>query len=68
MHMIFNGIKSPNIVRTNTLTKNVMEIQEKDRVDIVIANPPFGGKENESVQMNFPIKTIAGKYVYAVLY
>ena len=64
MHMIFNGIKSPNIVRTNTLSKNIMEIQEKNRVDIVIANPPFGGKENESVQMNFPIKTSASENMF----
>ena len=64
MHLIFNGIKSPNIVRANTLSKNVMEIQEKDRVDIILANPPFGGKENESVQMNCPIKTSASENMF----
>ena len=64
MHLIFNGIKSPNIVRANTLSKNVLEIQEKDKVDIVLANPPFGGKENESVQMNFPIKTSASENMF----
>ena len=41
-----------------------MEIQEKDRVDIILANPPFGGKENESVQMNFPIKTSASENMF----
>tara|TARA_B100000902_G_scaffold397270_1_gene460514 strand:+ start:109 stop:1572 length:1464 start_codon:yes stop_codon:yes gene_type:complete len=64
MHLIFNGIKSPNIVRTNTLSKNIMETQEKDKVDIIVANPPFGGKENESVQMNFPIKTGASENMF----
>ena len=64
MHLIFNGIKTPNIVRANTLSKNIMEIQEKDRVDIILANPPFGGKENESVQMNFPIKTSASENMF----
>ena len=64
MHMIFNGIKSPNIVRANTLSKNIMEIQEKDKVDIILANPPFGGKENEAVQMNFPIKTSASENMF----
>ena len=64
MHLIFNGIKTPNIVRANTLSKNIMEIQEKDRVDIIVANPPFGGKENESVQMNFPIKTSASENMF----
>lgn len=64
MHLIFSGIKTPNIVRANTLSKNIMEIQEKDRVNIILANPPFGGKENESVQMNFPIKTSASENMF----
>ena len=64
MHLIFSGIKFPNIVRANTLSKNIMEIQEKDKVDIILANPPFGGKENEAVQMNFPIKTSASENMF----
>lgn len=64
MHLIFNGIKSPNVVRANTLSKNIMEIQEKDKVDIILANPPFGGKENEAIQMNFPIKTSASENMF----
>lgn len=36
---------------------NLADIQEKDRYDIVLANPPFGGKERAEVQQNFPIKT-----------
>jgi type I restriction enzyme M protein len=57
MNMIFHGIGSPNIIHTNTLAKNITDIQEKDRYDVVIANPPFGGKERAEVQQNFPIKT-----------
>jgi type I restriction enzyme M protein len=57
MNMIFHGIDSPNIMHTNTLTENITDIQEKDRFDVVIANPPFGGKERAEVQQNFPIKT-----------
>jgi len=57
MNMIFHGIKAPNIVHTNTLTENLNDIQEKDRHDIILANPPFGGKERAQVQQNFPIKT-----------
>lgn len=57
MNMIFHGISSPNIIHTNTLAENITDIQEKDRYDIVLANPPFGGKEREEVQQNFPIKT-----------
>ena len=57
MNMIFHGIEAPNILHTNTLTENLFDIQEKDRYDIVLANPPFGGKERAEVQQNFPIKT-----------
>jgi len=57
MNMILHGIEAPNIVHTNTLSENLSDIQEKDRYDIVLANPPFGGKERAEVQQNFPIKT-----------
>ena len=57
MNMILHGIEAPNIVHTNTLAENLADIQEKDRYDIVLANPPFGGKERPEVQQNFPIKT-----------
>ena len=57
MNMILHGIEAPNIVHTNTLTENLSDIQERDRYDIVLANPPFGGKERAEVQQNFPIKT-----------
>jgi type I restriction enzyme M protein len=57
MNMILHGIEAPNIVHTNTLTENIDNIQEKDRYDVILANPPFGGKEREEVQQNFPIKT-----------
>jgi len=57
MNMILHGIEAPNIIHTNTLTENIDDIQEKDRYDIVLANPPFGGKERAEVQQNFPIKT-----------
>jgi type I restriction enzyme M protein len=57
MNMILHGIEAPNIIHTNTLSENLADIQEKDRYDIVLANPPFGGKERAEVQQNFPIKT-----------
>ena len=57
MNMILHGVEAPNIVHTNTLTENIADLQEKDRYDIVLANPPFGGKERTEVQQNFPIKT-----------
>jgi type I restriction enzyme M protein len=57
MNMILHGIETPNIVHTNTLAENLADIQEKDRYDVILANPPFGGKERPEIQQNFPIKT-----------
>jgi type I restriction enzyme M protein len=57
MNMSLNGIEAPNIIHTNSLTENLADIQEKDRYDVVLANPPFGGKERREVQQNFPIRT-----------
>lgn len=57
MNMILHGIEAPNIVHTNTLAENLADVQEKDRFDIILANPPFGGKERKEVQQNFPIRT-----------
>ncbi len=57
MNMILHGVEAPNIVHTNTLSWNLGDIQEKDRYDVILANPPFGGKERAEVQQNFPIKT-----------
>jgi len=57
MNMILHGVEAPNIVHTNTLSENISDIQEKDRFDVILANPPFGGKERAEVQQNFPIKT-----------
>src|SRR5690606_2617570 len=57
MNMILHGVEAPNIIHTNTLAENLADIQEKDRYDVVLANPPFGGKERAEVQQNFHIKT-----------
>ncbi len=57
MNMILHGIEAPNIIHTNTLAENLADIQEKDRYEVVLANPPFGGHERKEVQQNFPIRT-----------
>jgi type I restriction enzyme M protein len=57
MNMILHGIEAPNIIHTNTLTENLADIQDKDRFEVILANPPFGGKERKEVQQNFPIRT-----------
>ena len=57
MNMILHGVEAPDIVHANTLGENVADIRPKDRFDVILANPPFGGKERKEVQQNFPIRT-----------
>ncbi len=64
MNMILHGIESPNLFRGNTLTQNIRDIQEKDRYDIILANPPFGGKEKSQIQQNFPIQSNATELLF----
>jgi type I restriction enzyme M protein len=64
MNMILHGIEAPNIIHTNTLTENLADIQEKDRYDVVLANPPFGGKERKEIQQNFPIRTSETAFLF----
>lgn len=64
MNMLLHGIDTPNIVHTNTLNENVLDIQNKDRHDVVLANPPFGGGERPEVQQNFPIRSSETAYLF----
>ena len=64
MNMILHGIEAPNVIHTNTLSENLADIQERDRYDVVLANPPFGGKERQEVQQNFPIRTGETAYLF----
>jgi type I restriction enzyme M protein len=56
MNMILHGIEAPNILHINTLA-DTQDFQEKDRYEVVLANPPFGGQERKEVQQNFTIRT-----------
>ena len=65
MNMILHGVEAPNILRTNTLEENIMSIQEKDRYEVIIANPPFGASEDiASVEQNFPIRSSETAYLF----
>ncbi len=57
MNMILHGIEAPKVLHTNTLTENLSDVQERDRFDVILANPPFGGSERREVQQNFEIRT-----------
>ena len=64
MNMILHGVETPNIKRTDTLAENINDIQEKDRYDIVLANPPFGAKMGRELQQNFPIKSSDSAFLF----
>jgi len=64
MNMILHGIEAPNIRHMNTLAENILDIQEKDRYDIILANPPFGAKIGTELQQNFPIKSSASENLF----
>lgn len=64
MNMILHGMEQPNIAKENTLTFNIQDIQERDRHDIILANPPFGGKEKSQIQQNFPIASNATELLF----
>lgn len=64
MNMVLHGIEAPNILHTNTLNENVYDIVERDRHDVILANPPFGGGERREVQQNFPIKSGETAYLF----
>ena len=65
MNMILHGIEAPNIKHMDTLAENINDIQDKDRYDLVLANPPFGGtKTRKSIQQNFNIQTGEPAYLF----
>jgi len=54
MNLLLHGLEYPNIDSLNALRFPLREIGEKDRVDVIITNPPFGGEEEKGIQGNFP--------------
>ena len=54
-NMLLHGIEDAGFVRhDNTLARPYVGWEQKDRVDIVLTNPPFGGKEEDGIESNFP--------------
>ena len=64
MNMIFHGLQAPNIIRGNTLAENMSQVQEKDRKNVILANPPFGGAERGEVLQNFDLRTSETAYMF----
>ncbi|WP_213996910.1 type I restriction-modification system subunit M [Tepidanaerobacter syntrophicus] len=53
-NLILHDIDSPKIRHDNSLTRNVRDYKPVDKVDIIVTNPPFGGIEEDGIQVNFP--------------
>lgn len=54
MNLLLHGLEYPQIAYGNSLTVKIAEIGDRDRVDVILTNPPFGGEEEVSVKGNFP--------------
>ena len=53
-NMLLNEVESPDIRHGNSLTKDVDSYGEKDKFDVILMNPPYGGSERAEIQNNFP--------------
>ncbi len=54
-NMLLHGIEDPSFVRhDNTLARPYISWEHRERVDIILTNPPFGGKEEDGIESNFP--------------
>ena len=54
MNLLLHGLDAPHIDPGNALRFKLSEIGEKERVDVILTNPPFGGEEEKGIQGNFP--------------
>src|SRR6185503_10650757 len=54
MNLLLHGLDAPQIDPLNSLRFKLTDIGERDRVDVILTNPPFGGEEEKGIQGNFP--------------
>jgi type I restriction enzyme M protein len=64
MNMVLHGIEAPNMIHTDTLVEDTADVQEKDRFDYILANPPFGGGMRKEVRRNFQIDSGETAYLF----
>lgn len=53
-NLLLHGLENPKIKHDNALTKNVLNYEQEDKVDVVLMNPPYGGSEKEEIKGHFP--------------
>lgn len=64
MNMTLHGVDYPRISKKNTLQDDIRQIDDRDKFNIILANPPFGGKEQELIQKNFPVESNATELLF----
>ena len=67
MNLILHRVGQPNIVRGNALARPITQISKRDRVDVILTNPPFGGEEEKTIQSNFPADKQTGETAWLFL-
>lgn len=53
-NMLLHGVDVPNVYHDNSLLRDVLDYTEKDRFDVILMNPPYGGSEKNDVKNHFP--------------
>jgi type I restriction enzyme M protein len=64
MNLTLHGMDFPRIAKGNTLSRDIRTIEDHEKYDVIIANPPFGGKEQKMIQANFPIEANATEILF----
>ena len=67
MNLVLHGVGQPSIVRGNALARPITQIGRRERVDVILTNPPFGGEEEKSIQANFPADKQTAETVWLFL-
>jgi type I restriction enzyme M protein len=64
MNLLLHGVSGPNLDRRNTLEEDIRAVPPERQYDVILTNPPFGGKENPQIQQNFPVKAAATEVLF----
>ncbi len=64
MNLTLHGLDYPQIAKQNTLGRDIRQIEDHEKYEVILANPPFGGKEQKSIQKNFPIEANATELLF----
>ncbi|MFG1520348.1 N-6 DNA methylase [Halobacteriovorax sp. ZH1_bin.1] len=64
MNLTLHGLDYPQISKQNTLGRDIRQIEDHEKYNVILANPPFGGKEQKMVQKNFPIESNATEVLF----